>query len=46
MSVKVKKCVEALRTYLGKDKKGIELLDTLKDGKIVTSNELYDAQRK
>jgi len=31
VSVKVKRCVEALRTYLGKDKKGIELLDTLKD---------------
>lgn len=31
MSVKVKKCVESLRTYLSKDKKGIELLDTLKD---------------
>jgi hypothetical protein len=31
VSVKVKKCVDALRAYLGKDKKGIELLDTLKD---------------
>lgn len=46
MSVKVKKCVEALRTYLGKDKKGIELLDTLKDAANELRKSLAAAEEK
>ena len=46
MSVKVKKCVEALRTYLGKDKKGIELLDTLKDAANELRKGLASAEEK
>lgn len=46
MSVKVKKCVEALRTYLGKDRKGIELLDTLKDAANELRKSLAAAEEK
>lgn len=46
MSVKVKKCVEALRTYLGKDKKGIELLDTLKDAANELRKSLASAEER
>lgn len=46
MSVKVKKSVEALRTYLGKDKKGIELLDTLKDAANELRKGLATAEEK
>lgn len=46
MSVKVKKCVDALRTYLGKDKKGIELLDALKNAANELRKSLASAEEK
>ena len=46
MSVQVKKRIEVLRTYLGRDTKGLELLDLLKDEVTVLRKKLAASEAK
>jgi hypothetical protein len=46
MSVQVKKRIESLRTYLGRDTKGLELLDLLKDEVTVLRKKLAASEAK